>query len=625
MLTYGGGEYEGAVPERRRLPARLRVLLFVLVLGGGGYYFLLGSDSALAPRVGAPDATLARLPAVGGGAMLGAATATDTTVAPGSPVEISARATGADGAVLSDVRVRFTVDRGGGNLAADEVWTDRGGIARTTVLTPNRPASVLVRASLDGQEAPSTHFTIVTRVGAAAALRAVRGDDQVQDAGGLLPERLGVRVTDAAGLPVPGVEVRFEVGSGGGLSAPSVARTDSLGQASAIWRLGSAPGRQLLTASAPSMGARVVFTATARGDVQEASEVAAVEGPAAAPGSAPPATVVARNLAVGGSNVCLLAGSTVTCRGANDRGQGIRGAVRGARSVAAGLFHGCAVDGSGTAYCWGANEAGQLGDGSRSDRASAVPVATDWRFAVLAAGLGHTCGIIGDGRAACWGQNLGGQLGDGSRNDRAMPGLVADATRFVDLSAGWDHTCGITPGRDLYCWGLNREGAVGDGSQLDRLAPQRIAGSVTGVAAGSAHTCAISEGRVLCWGDNRSGQLGDGTNTARPRPTPVVDLPGAPVALAAGAAHTCALLDGGAVYCWGQNLHGQLGHGGIIGTRRPSPVVGGHTFTRLSAGGGVTCGSTSSGEVYCWGLNQNGQLGDGTFSNRTVPSLVAGG
>jgi alpha-tubulin suppressor-like RCC1 family protein len=143
------------------------------------------------------------------------------------------------------------------------------------------------------------------------------------------------------------------------------------------------------------------------------------------------------------------------------------------------------------------------------------------------------------------------------------------------------------------------------------------------VAAGSAHTCGISEGQILCWGGNNFGQLGDGTTQNRVQPTPVSGIPGRPTQLAAGAVHTCALVQGGRAFCWGQNLQGQLGDGSTTNRPRPVPVAGGLSFTSIHAGGAQTCGYTASGAEYCWGLNQSGQLGDGTRVSRSAPTRVA--
>lgn len=469
----------------------------------------------------------------------------------------------------------------------------------------------------------------------------VRGDGQAAEAGTALPEPFSVQVTDARGQPVEGVEVRFQVVAGGGLAVPARTRTDAFGRASTAWSLGPNPGFHRLTATSADVETVVTFTAMARPPAGASEPVEPAAPPlqnveSRAPlvtetvsPSPPPSTpsgsvsVVARDFAVGGSTVCSLRNGGVTCRGANDRGQRVAGEALGTRSLAAGLFHACALDATGIASCWGANEAGQLGDGTRTDRSQPTPVSTNLRFSTLSAGVAHTCGLTSGGQLACWGQNLGGQLGDGSRDDRDTPGLVATPP-FSVLEAGWNHTCATTTGGSVYCWGLNRDGQVGDRTRLDRLSPRQIATSARALAAGSSHTCALSGGTVVCWGDNRFGQLGDGTTESRVSPTPVSGLPGSPTALVAGAAHTCALLADGTAHCWGQNLYGQLGNGSTGNAMTPTPVAGGIVFDRLSAGGAVTCGISIGGVEYCWGLNQSGQLGDGSLTNRTAPARAGG-
>jgi len=465
----------------------------------------------------------------------------------------------------------------------------------------------------------------------------LQGDGQEADVGTLLPMAFAVELMGASGRPLVGVEVRFRVIFGGGTATPSVVRTDRMGRASTAWRLGPGPGFQRLAATGTRVATPVTFTAIAREVTGlaggEASEALASRTPTVpVPGRADPqpsaagprpVTVVTSDFVVGGSMVCVLRSRRVTCRGAADRGQRIERDAAGSRAVVAGLFHACVLDASGVASCWGANQSGQLGDGSETDRSVPVRVATPLRFSMLSAGAAHTCGLADGGRLACWGENLGGQLGDGSREDRTTPALVS-TTPFESLVSGWSHTCAVTRTGALYCWGLNREGQVGDGSRLDGLTPKAVGASDGVLAAGSSHTCAISAGRLLCWGDNRFGQLGDGTTESRLDPTPVTGIPGAPLTVVAGASHTCVLLSDGTGHCWGQNLHGQLGDSSTTNAATPVPVAGGLTFARLTAGGAVTCGRTVDGVEYCWGLNQSGQLGDGTLDSRQVPTRVGG-
>jgi alpha-tubulin suppressor-like RCC1 family protein len=241
---------------------------------------------------------------------------------------------------------------------------------------------------------------------------------------------------------------------------------------------------------------------------------------------------------------------------------------------------------------------------------------------MLAAGVYHSCGLSTSGQVHCWGGNINGQLGDGSRDDRPEPATVESAVDFRSIVAGWNHTCGLDAAGVTYCWGLNDEGQLGDGSRLDRLAPVQIPGSFSALAAGSAHTCGIRGERVLCWGDNAFGQLGDGTRQDRPRPVAVDGIGEAAVGLAAGALHTCVLGESGAVYCWGQNLRGELGDGTTENRSTPGPVAGELTFRSLEAGGGVTCAFATDGFEYCWGQNRSGQLGDGSRTSRAVPTRV---
>jgi len=81
-------------------------------------------------------------------------------------------------------------------------------------------------------------------------------------------------------------------------------------------------------------------------------------------------------------------------------------------SLTVGGFHACALTADGTAYCWGANQFGQVGDSTQTNRTDPVRVATDVKFKSLSAGFFHTCGQISDGSVMCWGLNSAGELGE---------------------------------------------------------------------------------------------------------------------------------------------------------------------------------------------------------------------
>ncbi|MCJ7627673.1 MAG: hypothetical protein MUO50_04710, partial [Longimicrobiales bacterium] len=546
----------------------------------------------------------------------------------GSLVALSVRAIGLGGVPLADTLVLFRVVEGNGILETEEAETNDEGMAQANLRLPNRPGNVMVHAQVSGSDTLGTVFTVTTEVGIPQRVVSIVGDGQRAPTGGTLPEALGVRVLDEFGNSVPGAEVRFQVLQGGGRVLPGATPTDEEGRAFARWTLGGEGGAQLVAAVVPGADdALLTFQATAVAPVRPQPEPQPPTSQADPPPGTPrtgPVTVLSKTFAVGGSQVCHLVDGTAVCRGANDRGQGGDRTLTGLVGLAVGISHGCGLDVTGGAWCWGANESGQLGDGSTMDRRPAAAVDTNARFSILAGGLSHTCGLGAGGQAVCWGRNVNGQLGDNSRNDHSRPAIVAGGQSFQDLIAGWNHTCGIAPGGRAFCWGSNSAGQIGDGSQVDRLAPTRVDGSFQALAAGATHTCGISGAEVLCWGDNAFGQLGDGTTEDRSSPVSVSGLPGTPMMLAAGAVHTCAVLTDRSAYCWGQNVHGQLGDGTTENRSSPTAVSGEREFVALFAGGGLTCGFGRNGSEYCWGLNQSGQLGDGSRTNRSAPVRIGG-
>ena len=69
----------------------------------------------------------------------------------------------------------------------------------------------------------------------------------------------------------------------------------------------------------------------------------------------------------------------------------------------------------GGVLCWGWNLYGQLGDGTNASRATPTEVyGLEEGVEALGVGWEHTCAVAADGGVKCWGANDAGQLGDGS-------------------------------------------------------------------------------------------------------------------------------------------------------------------------------------------------------------------
>ena len=182
-------------------------------------------------------------------------------------------------------------------------------------------------------------------------------------------------------------------------------------------------------------------------------------------------------------------------------------------------------------YCVGANDRGQLGNGSTTDipfvpypSTLAATGLTDAR--IVDAGGDSTCAVVGASDVWCWGGNGRGQLGDGTTTDRTLPTRVAGLSDVVSLSVGTDHACAAGGSGVLRCWGANTSGQLGDSTTIDHPSPTVVSGltNVTSVTAGAGSTCAIGDRgtakqQVFCWGRNDWGQVGDGTTTERREPT----------------------------------------------------------------------------------------------------------
>ena len=101
----------------------------------------------------------------------------------------------------------------------------------------------------------------------------------------------------------------------------------------------------------------------------------------------------------------------------------------------------CALMMDGTVRCWGRNEFGELGDGSRSNRSLATQVKNLSRVKDLDVGLLRACAVLEDGSLQCWGTNGTGQLHDGSNNDRTTPTVAQGIKDVAQVTLGEQQSC----------------------------------------------------------------------------------------------------------------------------------------------------------------------------------------
>lgn len=208
-------------------------------------------------------------------------------------------------------------------------------------------------------------------------------------------------------------------------------------------------------------------------------------------------------------------------------------------SVSAGNRHTCAVGSDASAYCWGEGGYGQLGTGATTD--DSVPVQVGSGFAgpagwkAVSAGYSHTCGVSTDDSAYCWGNNASGQLGNGTTVDDSLPVRVTGGpSSWLTVLAGSSFSCGLGIDLRAYCWGNNQFGQIGNGANSNVSTPVQVTAPLNqavrtlSTVGNAVHACATTDDSVYCWGDNRYGQLGNGSSDDSSSVPVSVAFPGGP-------------------------------------------------------------------------------------------------
>jgi len=317
----------------------------------------------------------------------------------------------------------------------------------------------------------------------------------------------------------------------------------------------------------------------------------------------------------GDGNLCMLDQAYgLSCWGANEYGQLADGTTEfraepvlveelgnDVVEAAMGEMHACARERDGSLSCWGFNGSGQLGIGSHVEAHSPMHVMND--VATFAIGQSHSCAVKTDGSAWCWGSNTFGQLGAGRAVQhqilpQGVARLLAGVARVVSSPVS-THTCAVKSDGTAWCWGRNANGQLGDGTRTDRFTPVQVAqddlgrsfGDVTDMCTSRGSTCARkSDGTLWCWG---SGQ--------RPLPRHLAgDV--APGGLACGEQHTCYVDTDAHVWCFGANGYGQVGvNTGGLAVVAPRRVPGADAVSFVNAGRTHTCATRVDGRLMCWG------------------------
>ena len=293
--------------------------------------------------------------------------------------------------------------------------------------------------------------------------------------------------------------------------------------------------------------------------------------------------------------------------------------------------HACASGPSGTVYCWGNHQYGEVGSAATADAYSPAAVSGLTGVVALALGGMSSCALLSDATVSCWGRNSLGELGQGAAddNDHAAPAPVPGLSDVVQIalssSGDGEHVCAVKTDGSVLCWGANHAGQLGLGTSDDdpHPTPAAVAG-VAGVKQDSSRRRDDLRRRGRRHGSakvNDNAELGKDPATSETCPgggipfaceTHPKQVAGVTTGakVAAGYFSTHVLLADGTVTGWGANTDGVLGTGDATFSIQATPqaVPGLTDVVDLAASGSLSsdavCAVKKDGTVWCWGSNQ---------------------
>jgi hypothetical protein len=260
-------------------------------------------------------------------------------------------------------------------------------------------------------------------------------------------------------------------------------------------------------------------------------------------------------------------------------------------SLGSRAYHSLAIKSDGTVWAWGTNRDGELGNGvadSNSDNFVPNQVQGLTNPIMVTAGYLFSVALLQDHTLVAWGDNNAGQLGDGTTTNRYLPVPVVGISNVAWVSAGWGQVVAVKTDGTVWTWGSNSWGGtysacglLGDGIDCTTEPYRTTPGEVLGLPSlanrawgGDGHTAVLLEdGTVWAFGSNQAGQLGQGTFTTQSLvPVQVQGLSNV-VDMTARDFHNQAILSDGTVWSWGSGLSGELGNGTFINSAVPVKVT----------------------------------------------------
>lgn len=334
------------------------------------------------------------------------------------------------------------------------------------------------------------------------------------------------------------------------------------------------------------------------------------------------------------------------------------GKIQKIKALSLGNMVSLALEGDGSIWVWGSTVHFEpLRDGHYREHLRPEKLNVEVRLQAISTWGGHMCGMNAQGDVFCWGANDYGELGDGTNDARPFPKKVNLPEPVTNVSVSGHHSCVVIKSGAVYCWGLDPRGRplepvevphghppleVGNAHVLPGPPPHPTVDpnhppprmhsdvkpvkieeltQIKAIALGEGqsitpYACALGmDSIVRCWGANERGQLADSTYIDRSVPKPIKNIEDATAIYAAGS-RACVIRQDKSLWCWG------LRYG--ISPVSPLPLKEPLTDVYdVALGTDFACALHGDGIVSCWGDNRYGQLGNGSPESSDKPGRVA--
>ncbi|MEN9605027.1 MAG: hypothetical protein RJB39_712 [Candidatus Parcubacteria bacterium] len=336
------------------------------------------------------------------------------------------------------------------------------------------------------------------------------------------------------------------------------------------------------------------------------------------------------------------------------------------KKLYAGKGHMMAITKADEVISWGQNDVGQLGYTTKESfttNAKKIDGLSD--IISLASTNNHSLALTAKGEVFAWGQNYTGQLGDGTRQNRATPELVKGLPAISKIAAGHKFSLALTASGEVYAWGascdtsaynrgkallakmgsniIGLQGGYYDNTsnsgtpydldqdcineeQIKIKSPTPIklpTSGISQISVGYGHALMLrNDGKVIAFGCNLYGQLGNEPGAKKGQWMRTVDGLENIKAVAAGARHSLFLDTGGNVYAAGANFKGQLADHSSVNHGKVAKVAGLPPIKSIYAGFDYSVAVATDGTVWGWGINDENFLVDNLPSTLDFPIQI---